>query len=35
LQQPTASWEWVGSGLSDAQIMDTATVSVTQKEDDE
>ena len=35
LQQPTPSREWVGGGLSDAQIMDTATVGVAQKEDDE
>ena len=35
LQQPTASREWVGSGLSDTQIMDTAAVGVAQKEDDE
>src|SRR5262245_44612773 len=35
LQQPTPSWEWVGGGLSDAQIMDTAAVGVAQKEDDE
>jgi hypothetical protein len=35
LQQPTPSREWVGDGLSDAQIMDTAAVGVAQKEDDE
>ena len=35
LQQPTPSWEWVGGGLSDAQIMDTAAVGVAHKEDDE
>jgi hypothetical protein len=35
LQQPTASREWVGSGLSDTQIMDTAAVGVTEKKDDE
>src|SRR3989449_3616306 len=35
LQQPTPSREWVGGGLSDAQIMDTAAVGVAQKEDDE
>ena len=35
LQQPTPGREWVGSGLSDAQIMDTAAVGVAQKEDDE
>src|SRR5262249_55663151 len=35
LQQPTPSREGVGGGLRDAQIMDTAAVSVTQKEDDE
>jgi hypothetical protein len=35
LQQPTPSREWVGGGLSDAQIMDTATVGVAHKEDDE
>src|SRR5206468_288927 len=35
LQQPTPSREWVGGGLSDAQIMDTAAVSVAQKEDRE
>src|SRR2546429_4980432 len=35
LQQPTPSREWVGGGLSNAQIMDTAAVGVAQKEDDE
>src|SRR5215510_9538842 len=35
LQQPTPGWKWAGGGLRDAQIMDTATVGVTQKEDDE
>src|SRR5467141_2034826 len=35
LQQPTPGWEWVGGGLRDAQIMDTAAVGVAQKEDDE
>jgi hypothetical protein len=35
LQQPTPSWEWVGGSLRDAQIMDTATVGVAQKEDEE
>ena len=35
LQHPTPSREWVGGGLSDAQIMDTATVGVAHKEDDE
>src|SRR5919108_1220316 len=35
LQQPTPSREWVGSGLSDAQIMDTAAVGVAQKENRE
>ena len=30
LQQPTASRERVGSGLSDAQIMDTAAVGIAQ-----
>jgi len=35
LQQPTPSREWVGGSLSDAQIMDTATVGVAQKEDEE
>jgi hypothetical protein len=35
LQQPTSGCEWVGGGLSDAQIMDTAAVGVAQKEDDE
>src|SRR5262247_1375987 len=35
LQQPTPSREWVGGGLSDAQIMHTATVGVAQKEDEE
>ena len=33
--QPTPSREWVGGGLRDAQIMDTAAVGVAQKEDDE
>src|SRR2546425_3645163 len=35
LQQPTPSREGVGGSLSDAQIMDTATVGVAQKEDEE
>src|SRR5262249_8140541 len=35
LQQPTPGRERVGSGLRDAQIMDTAAVRVAQKEDDE
>jgi len=35
LQLPTPSREWVGGGLSDAQIMDTAAVGVAQKEDRE
>src|SRR4029453_10521401 len=35
LQQPTASREQVGNGLRNAQIMDTATVGIAQKEDDE
>src|SRR2546427_5033821 len=35
LQQPTPSREWVGGGLSDAQIMDPAAVGVAQKEDGE
>jgi hypothetical protein len=35
LQQPTPSREWVGGGLRDAQIMDTAAVGVAQKEDEE
>src|SRR4029453_2004844 len=35
LQQPTPSREWVGGGLSDAQIMDTAAVGVTEKKDEE
>src|SRR5712691_9675995 len=35
LQQPTPSREGVGGCLSDAQIMDTATVGVAQKEDEE
>jgi hypothetical protein len=35
LQQPTPSQERVGGGLSDAQIMHTATVGVTEKEDRE
>jgi hypothetical protein len=35
LQQPTPSREWVGGRLSHAQIMDTATVGVAQKEDEE
>ena len=35
LQQPTPSREWVGGGLSNAQIMDPAAVGVAQKEDDE
>src|SRR5712692_1350929 len=35
LQQPTPSRERVGGCLSDAQIMDTATVGVAQKEDEE
>src|SRR5215468_9383097 len=35
LQQPTPGREWVGSGLSDAQLMDTAAVGVAQKENRE
>src|SRR6266567_8232146 len=35
LQQPTPSREWVGGSLSDAQIMDTATLGVAQKKDEE
>jgi hypothetical protein len=35
LSQPTSGREWVGSGLRDAQIMDTAAVGVAQKKDDE
>jgi hypothetical protein len=35
LQQPTPSREWVGGGLSDAQIMDTAAVGIAQEEDEE
>ena len=35
LQQPTPRREWVGSGLSDAQIMDTAAIGIAQKEDRE
>jgi len=35
LQQPTPGREWVGGGLRDAQIMDTAAVGVAQKEDRE
>src|SRR5262249_33506785 len=35
LQQPTPGGEWVGRGLRDAQIMDTAAVGIAQKEDDE
>src|SRR4029453_1822585 len=35
LQQPTPRREWVGSSLSDAQIMDTAAVGIAQKEDRE
>jgi hypothetical protein len=35
LQQPTASRERVGSGLRNAQIMGTATIGITEKEDDE
>jgi hypothetical protein len=36
LKKPTPeSREWVGGGLCDAQIMDTAAVGVAQKEDDE
>src|SRR5215831_2660825 len=35
LQQPTPGWQWVGGGLRDTQIMDTAAVGVTQKKDDE
>jgi hypothetical protein len=35
LQQPTPGRQWVRSGLSDAQIMDTATVGIAQKEDGE
>src|SRR5215471_13209776 len=33
LQQPTPSREWIGRGLRDALIMDTAAVGVAQKED--
>ena len=35
LQQPTPGRQWVGGGLRDAQIIDTAAVSVAQKEDHE
>jgi len=35
LQQPTPGWEWIGGGLSDAQIMHTAAIGVAQKEDRE
>src|SRR6516164_6939974 len=35
LQQPTPGREWVGRGLRDAQIMDTAAVGIAQKEDRE
>src|SRR5262245_40079566 len=35
LQQPTPGRERVGGGLRNAQIMDTATVGVTEKEDRE
>jgi hypothetical protein len=35
LQQLTSGWEWVGGGLSDAQIMDTAAMGVAQKEDNQ
>ena len=35
LQQPTPGLEWVGGGLRDAQIMDTAAVGVAPKEDHE
>jgi len=35
LQQPTPSREWVGSGLSNAQIMHAAAIGRTQKEDRE
>src|SRR5262245_40845631 len=35
LQQPTPNWEWVGGGLSDTQIVDTAAVGIAQKEDEE
>src|SRR4029434_6525195 len=35
MNETSPSKEWVGSGLSDAQIMDTAAVGVAQKEDDE
>src|SRR5262249_44022872 len=35
LQQPTPSREGIGGCLSDAQIMDPATVGVAQKEDEE
>ena len=35
LQQPPPSREGVGGRLRDAQIMDTATVGVAQKEDEE
>jgi hypothetical protein len=35
LQQPTPGRQWVGGSLRDTQIMDTATVGVAQKEDEE
>jgi len=35
LQQPTPGRQWVGGGLRDAQIMDTAAMGVAQKEDHE
>src|SRR5207237_7319737 len=35
LQQQTPGREWVGRGLRNAQIMDTAAVGVAQKEDQE
>ena len=35
LQQSTPRREWGGSGLRDAQIMDTAAVGIAQKEDRE
>src|SRR5262249_16815376 len=35
LQQSTPSWEGVGGGLSDAQIMDPAAVGIAQKEEEE
>src|SRR5262249_58401874 len=35
LQQPTPGWQWVGGGLRNTQIMPTAAVGVTEKEDQE